>query len=78
LEAYKHLINLAESDLPASDFLGSLLNENLQKMVGFTTSRGILKTPVAESPMTKAFDHHPTTVITFSHCPTLNKRKYKR
>jgi hypothetical protein len=37
LEAYKHLINFAESDPKASSFIGSLLNGNLQKMVEFTT-----------------------------------------
>jgi hypothetical protein len=31
LEAYKHLINFAETDPAASRFLGSLLNQNIQK-----------------------------------------------
>jgi hypothetical protein len=57
LEAYKHLINYAESDPTASDFLGSLLDENIQKMVEFTTARGLVETPVAESPITYAFHH---------------------
>jgi hypothetical protein len=42
LEAYKHLINFAEIDPSASPFLGSLLNENLQKMVEFTAARGLV------------------------------------
>jgi hypothetical protein len=67
LEAYKDLINPVESDPAASDFLGSFLNENLQKMVEFTTARGIVETPVAESPMTHAFAHRPTAVISSSH-----------
>jgi hypothetical protein len=33
LEAYKHLINFAESDPRASSFLGMLLNDHHQKMV---------------------------------------------
>jgi hypothetical protein len=37
LEAYNHLINFAESDPKVSSFLGSLLNDNLQKMVELTT-----------------------------------------
>jgi hypothetical protein len=37
LEAYKHLISFVESDPRASSFIGSLLNDNLQKMVEFTT-----------------------------------------
>jgi hypothetical protein len=37
LEAYTHLLNFDESDPRASSFLGSLLNDNLQKMVEFTT-----------------------------------------
>jgi hypothetical protein len=73
LEAYKHLINLAELDPKASCFLGSLLNENLQKMVEFTMASGILESPIAESPTTHAFAHRPTTVITSSHCPTSRK-----
>jgi hypothetical protein len=55
-----------------------LLNENLLKMVEFTTERGLEETHVAESPMTHAFDHRPTAVITSSHCPTSRKRKCKR
>jgi hypothetical protein len=78
LEAYKQLIIFTESDPAASGFLGSLLNENLQKMVEFTTARRLVETPVAESPMTHAFDHIPTAVITSSHCPTSIKRKCKR
>jgi hypothetical protein len=79
LEAYKHLINFAESDMAESDFLGSLLNENLQKMAEFSAARGIAETPYAESPMTHAFAHRPTAVITTSpHCPTWRKRKCKR
>jgi hypothetical protein len=78
LEAYKHLINITESNPAASDFLGSLLNEKFQKMVEFTTARELVETPVAESPMTPAFAHHPTAVITYSHCPTSRKRKCKR
>jgi hypothetical protein len=37
LEAYKHLINFTKSDPRASSFLGSLLNDNPQNMVEFTT-----------------------------------------
>jgi hypothetical protein len=47
LEAYKHLINFMESDPAASDFLVSLLNDNLKKMVEFTTTRGLVEPPVA-------------------------------
>jgi hypothetical protein len=47
-------------------------------MVEFTTARGLVETPVSESPMTHAFAHRPTTVITSSHCPTSRNRKYKR
>jgi hypothetical protein len=50
LEAYKHLINFAESDPRASSFLGSSLNDNLQKMVEFTTENGLVETPLAERP----------------------------
>jgi hypothetical protein len=78
LEAYTHLINFTESDPAASDFLGSLLNENLQKMVEFTTAIGIVETTVAESPTIHDFDHRPTAVIKSSHCPTSRKRKSKR
>jgi hypothetical protein len=78
LEAYKHPINFTELYPAASDLLGSLLNENIQNMVEFTTARGLVETPVAESPRTNAFAHHPTAVISSSHCPTSRKRKYKR
>jgi hypothetical protein len=78
LEAYKHLINFAESDPRASSFLGMLLNDNLQKMVEFTTKNGLVETPIAESPITNAFSHRPTAVITSYHCPTSRKRKGKR
>jgi hypothetical protein len=78
LEAYKHLTNFAEFNPEASDFLGYWLNENLQKMVEFTKSRGLVETPVAESPITHACTHRPTAVITSSHCPTSRKRKHKR
>jgi hypothetical protein len=78
LEAYKHLINFAESDPKASLFLGPLLNDNLQKMVEFTTSRGLVETPVAEFPTTHTFAHRPTAVITSFRCPTSRKRKCKR
>jgi hypothetical protein len=78
LEAYTHIINFAESDTVASVFLGSLLNENLQKMVEFTTARGLVETPVSESHMTHAFAHRPTAVITSSHSPPSIKRKYER
>jgi hypothetical protein len=78
LEAYKHLINLAESDPAASDFLGPLLIDNIQKMVEFTIAIGLMETPVAESPMTHAFAHRPTVLITPSHCPTSRKRKCRR
>jgi hypothetical protein len=78
LEAYRNLINFAKLDPAASDLLGSLLNENIQNMVEFTTARGIVETLVAESPWTHAFAHHPTAVISSSHCPTSRKRKYKR
>jgi hypothetical protein len=37
LEAYKHLINSAKSDPKARCFFGSLLNDNIQKMVEFIT-----------------------------------------
>jgi hypothetical protein len=69
LESYKHLINFAKSDPAASEFIGSLLNEYLQKMVEFTTAIGPVETPVAELPMTHDFAHLPTAKITSSHCP---------
>jgi hypothetical protein len=78
LEAYKHIINVAESDPRASSFLGMLLNYNLQKMVEFTTENGLVETPIAKSPITNAFWHHPTAVIASSHFPTSRKRKCKR
>jgi hypothetical protein len=78
LEAYKHLINFAKSDPRASRILGLLLNDNLQKMVEFTTENGLVETPLAESPITNVFSHLPTAVITLSHCPTSRKRKCKR
>jgi hypothetical protein len=79
LEAYRHLINFAESDLKASLFLGLLLNDNIQKMVEFTMARGFVGTPVGESQTTHAFSHRPTPVITSSsHCPAWRKRKCKR
>jgi hypothetical protein len=78
LEAYKHLINFAESDPKVSCFLGSLLNDNLQNIVEFTTASRLVETPIAESPTTHAFFHRPTAVITSSHCPTSRKRKCKR
>jgi hypothetical protein len=78
LEAYKHLINFAESVPRASSFLGVLLNENLQKMIEFTTKNGLVEIPIAESPITNAFSHRPTAVITSSHCPTSRKKICKR
>jgi hypothetical protein len=78
LEAYKHPINFAESDPAVSDFLGSLLNENLQKMVEFTAARWLVETPVAESTMIYAFVQSPTAVIASSHGPTSGKRNCKR
>jgi hypothetical protein len=78
LEAYKHLINFAESDLRAGSFLGSLLNDNLQKMVEFTTENDLVEAPLAETPITNAFSHRPTAVIISSHCPISRKRKCKR
>jgi hypothetical protein len=83
LEAYKHLINFAQSDPKASCSLGSLLNDNLQKMVEFTTENDLVEnplveTPLVESPTTHAFSHRPTAVITSYHCPTSRKRKCKR
>jgi hypothetical protein len=78
LEAYTHLIKFAESDPRDISFLGMLLNDNLQKMVEFTTENGLVETPIAESPITNAFSHRPTAVITSSHCPTSRKRKCKR
>ena len=78
LEAYKHLINFAESGPDASKLLGELLNKNLADMVEFTTLRGLVETPVAKSPTTHAFAHRPTAVLTSSHCPTSRKRKCKR
>jgi hypothetical protein len=78
LEAYKHLINFSESDPRASSFFVLLLNDNLQKMVEFTTENGLMETPLAERPIINAFSHRPTTVITSSHCPTSRKRKCKR
>jgi hypothetical protein len=77
LEAYKHLIIFSKSDPRASRFLRSLLNYNLQKMVEFTTEKGLVETPLAEIPTTNAFSHHPTAVITSSHCLTSRKRKCK-
>jgi hypothetical protein len=47
-------------------------------MVEFTTARGLVETPIAESPMTHAFAHRPIAVITSPHCPTSRKRKCKR
>jgi hypothetical protein len=32
-----------------------LLNDNLQKMVEFTTENGLVETPIAESPIKSAF-----------------------
>jgi hypothetical protein len=56
-----------------------LLNENIQKMVEFTISMGLVETPIAESPTLHAFAHRPTAVITTSsHCPTPRKMKYHR
>jgi hypothetical protein len=78
LEAYKHLIYFSDSDSRKSIFLGMLLNNNLQNMVEFTTKNVIVETPIAESPITNAFSHRPTAVITSSHCPTSRKRKCKR
>jgi hypothetical protein len=78
LEAYKHLINFAESDPKANCFLGSLLNDNLQKMVEFTMENGLVETPLAESSTTHVFSHRPTAVITSSHFHTSRNRKYKR
>jgi hypothetical protein len=77
LEVYKHLINFAESVQAASDFLVSLLNENLQKMVDFTTSIGLVEIPVAEPPLTHVFAHRPNAVIPPPPCPTSRKRKCK-
>jgi hypothetical protein len=54
LEAYKHLINFAESDPKASCFLGSLLNDNLQNIIEFITENGLVETPLAESPKIRA------------------------
>jgi hypothetical protein len=78
LEAYTHLVNFSESDPRSSSFLGMLLNDNLQKIVEFTTENGLVETPIAESPVTHAFSHRLTAVITSSHCPTSRKRKCKR
>jgi hypothetical protein len=39
LQTHHHF---SESDLAASDFLWSLLNDNIQKMVEFTTGRGFV------------------------------------
>jgi hypothetical protein len=75
---WKHtnpLINFAESDPRASSFVGSLLNDNLQKMVEFTTENGLVETHLVETPKTNAFLHHPTAVMTSSHCPTSRKGK---
>jgi hypothetical protein len=47
-------------------------------MVEFTTARGLVETPIAESPTSHAFGHRPTAVITYSHCPTSRKSKYYR
>jgi hypothetical protein len=47
-------------------------------MVEFTTENGLVENPLAESPTTHDFSHHPTAVITPSHCPTSRKRKCKR
>jgi hypothetical protein len=78
LETYKHLINFAESDPKASCFLGSLFNDNLQKMADFTMANGLAETPIVQLPTTHAFSHCPTAVITSSHCPNSRKRKCKR
>jgi hypothetical protein len=78
LEAYTHLIKFLETDPATSHFLGSLLNEKLQKMVEFTTARGLVETRIAESSTSHAFIHRPTEVITSSHCPTSRKRKCHR
>jgi hypothetical protein len=47
-------------------------------MVEFTTGNGLVETPLEESPITNAFSHYPTAVVTSSHCPTSRKRKIKR
>jgi hypothetical protein len=47
-------------------------------MVEFTTARGLVETPIAESPTSHDFDHCPTAVIISSHCPTPRKRKCHR
>jgi hypothetical protein len=78
LKAYKHLIIFSESDPRASSFLGSLLNDNLQNMVEFTTENGLVETPLAERPITNVFSHRPTAVIASSHYPTSRMRKCKR
>jgi hypothetical protein len=78
LKAYKHLINFAESDPKASSFLGSLLHDNLQKMLEFTTANELMETPIVESPTTHACYHRPTASITSSHCPISRTRKCKR
>jgi hypothetical protein len=46
-------------------------------MAEFTTENGLVETPTAKSPITNAFSHRPTTVITPSHCPTSRKRECK-
>jgi hypothetical protein len=47
-------------------------------MVDITTENGLVETPLPESPITNAFLHFPTAVITSSHYPTSRKRKCKR
>jgi hypothetical protein len=47
-------------------------------MVEFTTARGLVETPIAELPTSRASAHRPTAVITSSHFPTSRKRKCHR
>jgi hypothetical protein len=48
LEAYTHLINFAESDPAARDFIGSLLNENLQNEPNNRATRSKMKSNAIE------------------------------
>jgi hypothetical protein len=49
-----------------------------KKMVEFTTARGLVETPLAESPTQRVFGHCPTAFITSSHCQASRNRKCHR
>ena len=82
LESYKQLTNYARCDPKASDFLGSLLQDNLQKMVEFTRNQDVVAFPLSQSTSSRGVCHGPTSAITkslvSSHNPTSVQRKCKR